>query len=310
MRNLIIEKFRETKYKSCWTATPSPNDPMELGNHAEFLGVMSRNEMLSMYFVHDGGDTSKWRIKGHAEELFWKWVSTWAIMINRPSDIGFSDEGYILPALNMIDNIVITDKRNNGMLFNDTAVNATNFNAELRLTMDARMKMAADIANNSDENFIIWIKQDAEGEMLRKLIPDAIEVKGSDKPELKESRLLGFARNEFRVLITKSKIAQYGLNYQNCHNQIFASLDFSFEALYQSIRRSLRFGQRHDVNMYVISTDTMQNVIQSIQRKQQQFNIMQSNMVKAMKSNYVVEMKKSTADKQINLPTFLKSRAI
>jgi hypothetical protein len=310
MRNLIIDKFRSVWYKSCWTATPSPNDPMELGNHAEFLGIMSRNEMLSMYFVHDGGDTAKWRIKGHAEKQFWQWVSTWAIMINKPSDIGFSDEGYILPELNMIEQIVETKKRNNWALFNDIAVNATNFNSELRLTMVDRLDKAADVVNSSNENFIIWIKQDAEGEYLRRLIPDAIEVKGSDKPEVKENRLLGFANNEFRVLITKAKIAQYGLNYQNCHNQIFASLDFSFEALYQAIRRSLRFGQKHAVNMWIITTDTMQNVIRSISQKQEKFNRMQTEMVEAMKSNYKIEQKQQQPEIGIQLPGFLKTNQI
>jgi hypothetical protein len=307
MRNQIIDKFRGTPYKSCWTATPSPNDPMELGNHAEFLGVMSRNEMLSMYFVHDGGDTSKWRIKGHAERTFWQWVSTWAIMINKPSDIGFSDEGYILPELNMIERMIETRNRNNGGLFNDMAVNATNFNSELRATISDRLDRAATIANESDENFIIWIKQDAEGDYLRRLIPDGVEVRGSDRPEVKEARLLGFANNEFRVLITKAKIAQYGLNYQNCHNQIFASLDFSFESLYQAIRRSLRFGQKHTVNMWVITTDTMQNVFKSIRTKQEQHTRMQRAMVAAMRSARSIELKTNHTAMDIQLPQFIKT---
>lgn len=306
MRNQLIDRFQNTPYKSCWTATPSPNDPMELGNHSEFLGVMTRSEMLSMYFVHDGGDTAKWRIKGHAEKDFWRWVSTWAIMISKPSDIGFDDTGYILPELNMIETIIETHKRDNGMLFNDIAVNATNFNKELKLTLVDRLDRVADIVNNSNDNFIIWIKQDAEGEYLRKLIPDAIEVKGSDKPELKESRLLGFANNEFRVLITKAKIAQYGLNYQNCHNQIFASLDFSFESLYQAIRRSLRFGQKHMVNIYIVTTDTMQNVLANIKDKQDKFYEMQKHMVDAMRSVFTIKNKKEVQEVDFELPTFLK----
>jgi DNA modification methylase len=170
-------------------------------------------------------------------------------------------------------------------LFNDVAVSATDFNQELRLTKVERLSEVVDIVNNSKESFIIWVKQNEEGEYLRKLIPDAIEVKGSDSPEYKEDRLLGFANNHFRVLITKSKIAQFGLNYQNCHNQVFASLDFSFESLYQSIRRSYRFGQDHPVNIYLITTDTMKNVIQSINRKQKQFEQMQESMTKAINKN-------------------------
>lgn len=282
-KKLIIEKFADTLYKLACTATPSPNDPMELGNHAEFLDVMSRNEMLAMYFVHDGGETSKWRIKGHAIDSFYQFVGSWAIMLNKPADIGFEMEGYDLPSLNLIERQIVTEKRNNGLLFNDTAISATNFNQELRITKIARLENAAEIVNqNKDENFIIWIKQNEEGEMLRKLIPDAIEVKGSDSDSYKEEKLLGFANNEFRVLITKTKIAQFGLNYQNCRNQIFASLDFSFEGLYQAIRRSYRFGQDNEVNIYLITTDTMVNVKQSIDEKQKQFTIMQDQMSKAV----------------------------
>lgn len=277
-KNAVIEAFSHTQYKLACTATPSPNDFMELGNHAEFLKVMSRNEMLAMYFVHDGGETTKWRLKGHSEEIFWKWVAGWGVMLTKPSDIGFSATGYDLPALNFIEKQIITPKRDNGTFFNDVAVSATDFNGELRLTKVERLSEVIQIVNNSDENFIIWVKQNEEADYLRQHIPDAIEVRGNDSPERKENLLLGFARNEFRVLITKAKIAQYGLNYQNCRNQIFASLDFSFESLYQAIRRSYRFGQKNEVNVYIITTDTMQNVIQAISTKQKQFEKMQQKM--------------------------------
>lgn len=281
----IIDSFYHTKYKLACTATPSPNDPMELGNHAEFLNIMSRNEMLAMYFVHDGGETSKWRLKGHAVKTFYSFVSSWGIMLSNPSNIGFPMDGYDLPSLNIQEKQIKTDRRDNGQLFNDTAISAIDFNNELRLTKLERMDEVVSLVNNSKENFIIWIKQNEEGELLRKLIPDAIEVKGSDLPEYKEKMLLGFAKNEFRVLITKTKIAQFGLNYQNCRNQVFASLDFSFEGLYQAIRRSYRFGQKNEVNIYLITTDTMQNVIQSIKYKQSQFEQMQKEMEASMNSN-------------------------
>lgn len=285
IRNKVINGFKETPYKLACTATPSPNDPMELGNHSEFLNVMNRNEMLAMYFVHDGGETSKWRLKGHSEQVFWDWVSGWAVMLSNPSDLGFSAVGYNLPKLNLIEKTIKTKQRDNGMLFNDVAVSATDFNAELRITKIERMEEVIGIVNNSDKSFIIWIKHKEEGDYLRKLIPDAVEVKGSDSQEYKEDRLLGFANGHFRVLITKTKIAQFGLNYQNCHNQVFASLDFSFEALYQSIRRSYRFGQKNEVNIYLLTTDTMQNVIQSIKNKQEQFESMQLSMTKAINKN-------------------------
>jgi hypothetical protein len=285
-KKLILECFKDTPYKLACTATPSPNDPMELGNHSEFLDVMSRNEMLAMYFVHDGGETAKWRLKGHAVKLFYQFIGTWAIMLNKPQDIGFTMEGYDLPSLNIIEKQITTPKRDNGTMFNDAIISATNFNQELRLTKIERLSEAVKLVNETtDENFIIWIKQNEEGDELKRLIPGSIEVKGSDSPEYKEKMLLGFANNEFRVLITKTKIAQFGLNYQNCRNQIFASLDFSFEGLYQAIRRSYRFGQKNEVNIYLITTDTMSNVKLSIDTKQKQFEIMQDEMSKAINAN-------------------------
>jgi DNA modification methylase len=282
----IIDNFKNTPYKLACTATPSPNDPMELGNHSEFLDVMSRNEMLAMYFVHDGGETAKWRLKGHAVKLFYQFIGSWAIMLNKPNDIGFEMKGYDLPKLNIIENQIKTKKRDNGSLFNEAIISATNFNQELRLTKIERLEEVVNLINEKpDENFIIWVKQNEEGDLLRKLIPEAIEVKGSDSPEYKEKTLLAFANNEFRILITKTKIASFGMNYQNCRNQIFASLDFSFEGLYQAIRRSYRFGQKNEVNIYLITTDTMANVKQSINQKQKQFEIMQDEMSKAINAN-------------------------
>lgn len=285
-RNLIMNAFKHTPFKLACTATPSPNDPMELGNHAEFLGIMNRSEMLATYFVHDGGDTSKWRIKGHAKDAFWRWVASWSLMFSKPSDIGFDAADYELPPLNFIERQIITPKRENGKLVNDVSVSATEFNRELRLTKISRLDEAAAIANASHENFIIWIKHNEEEQYLKRLIPDAVVVTGSEKAEVKKAKLLGFARGEFRVLITKTDIAAMGLNYQNCHNQIFASLDFSFEALYQAIRRSYRFGQLHAVTIYLITTDTMANVIKAIRQKEAQFSEMQTQMNKLTKELY------------------------
>ena len=285
-RTALIDEFRNTPYKLACTATPSPNDTTEICNHSEFLDVMNRTEMLAMYFVHDGGSTSDWRLKGHAKQSFWDFVSTWAVMLNKPSDIGFSDEGYILPPLNVVQEIVETPKRDNGMLFNTTAVSATDFHKELRETYQIRLDRVAEIVNaKPDENFIIWIGHDDEGKYLRQLLPDAVEVKGSDSRQFKKEMLLGFGVGKFRILITKLKIAQFGLNYQNCHNQIYASLDFSFEATYQGIRRSYRFGQTEAVNIYLITTDTMQNVKNAFDKKQAAFREMQEAMTESMNRN-------------------------
>ncbi len=200
-KKLIIDLFKKTPYKLACTATPSPNDPMELGNHSEFLDVMNRNEMLAMYFVHDGGETAKWRLKGHAVKLFYQFVGSWSIMLNKPQDIGFEMNGYDLPKLNLIENQIVTSKRNNGSLFNDAIISATNFNQELRLTKIERLDEVVKIINSKpDENFIIWIKQNEEGELLKKLLPESKEVKGNDSNEWKEKTLLGFANNEFRIL--------------------------------------------------------------------------------------------------------------
>lgn len=284
-KNLIIDRFRYTPYKLACSATPSPNDPMELGNHFEFLGVMSRVEMLATYFVHDGGETSKWRLKGHAVEKFWRDVASWSIMFSRPSDLGFNDDGYILPNLNFIERQIHTPQRD-GRLFNDVAVSATNFHHEVRLTKVQRMSEVIEIVNRSSESFIVWVEQNEEGDYLTKNINGAIQVKGSDSPEFKRDKLLGFANNQFRVLVTKPKIASFGMNYQNCHNMVFASPDYSYEKMYQAIRRELRYGQTHDVNVYLITTDTMQNVIASLKVKEKQDKEMKNQLIKYNKELY------------------------
>lgn len=278
-KNLIINKFQNTHYKLACTATPAPNDLNEIGNHSEFLDVMDANDMRMRWFVRDEG-MNNYRLKGHAENDFYGWIASWASVLRSPSDIGFEAKGYNLPPLNYFEKKIITGKKENGKLFNDTSVNATEFNKELRLTLLPRLESVAEIVNNSDETYLIWVNQNEEEEKLLELIPDAKAVRGSETTEKKEAKLLGFAKGEFRVLITKKKIAQFGLNYQNCRNQIFAALDFSFEGLYQAIRRSYRFGQKNEVNIYLVTTDTMTNVIQTINHKQNQFNKMMEQITK------------------------------
>ena len=284
-KNLIIDKFATTPYKLACTATPSPNDLNEIGNHSEFLNILDAQDMRSKWFVRDEG-MNNYRLKGHAKKDFYAWISSWACMLTNPADLGFDGSKFVLPKLNYIERTIQTARRNGvkvgetGKLYNDTSVDATSFNKELRLTKVERLSQVVDIVNQSGESFIIWVNQDEEADFLTERIPDAIEVRGSHNTKLKESRLLGFANDEFRVLVTKKKIAQFGLNYQNCHNQVFASLDFSFEGLYQSIRRSYRFGQTKPVNIYLITTDTMQNVINSIKAKEKAFSEMQQEMNK------------------------------
>jgi DNA modification methylase len=296
IKSKILEKFSCTKFKTAWTATPSPNDHIELGNHAEFLNVCTSKEMVSQFFINDSFSKekhiSKYRLKKHSVKDFWNWVGEWASMIESPSDIGFDGSKYILPKLNMIEENVQVSKKDNGQLFNDVAVSATDFYKELSRSIDERAQRTADIVNSTDENFIVWIKSNEEEKVIKSLISDSKVVNGSDKPEYKAKILNDFAENKFRVLITKTKIAQFGLNYQNCHNQVFMSFDFSFESLYQAIRRSYRFGQKEQVNIHMITIETMGNVMQSINDKQEMFHDMRVNMCNLI-NNKGVKMKEN-----------------
>lgn len=289
-RNLLIEKFKNTPYKYCFSATPSPNDPMELGNHAEFLDVMSFTEMLAMYFVHDAGETQAWRLKGHAVERFYEFVSLWAIMYSHPRDIGFEIDGFDLPPLNIIEKQVQTPTPE-CRLFSGLAVNATDYNSSLRETEAERIKQTIEIVNNIPlcEPIIIWTKQNDEAKNIYNKLTlmgyDCRNVQGSDAAQKKEADLLGFAHNEFQILITKQSIASQGLNYQNCAYQIFNSVDFSFEQSYQAMRRSWRFGQKREVTCYMITTDRMINVIKIQQDKHISFKTMQHEMTKAVNKN-------------------------
>jgi len=298
-KQMIIDNFKNTPFKLPCTACGSPNDDLELGNHAEFLNVMSSQDMRAIFFTTEKSRTegNKYRLKKHGIADFFAWVNSWSIMISKPSDLGFNDEGYNLPKLNTIERSVDVDMTDfeNGALFKNTAVSATVFNKELKLTANERMQEVAKIVNEEKptETFLIWVNRDIEADMLRKLIPEAIEVRGSDKIEDKESRLLGFANNEFRVLITKKKIAQYGLNFQYVRNpnMIFASLDFSFEGIYQALRRMYRFGQTKQVNAYIITIATMENVKKAIDEKEYKFNRMRTNMIAEMNNNRSYEIK-------------------
>ncbi len=288
-RNQIIDCFKKTPYKLCCTATPSPNDPMELGNHAEFLDIMAYNEMLAMYFVHDGGETSKWRLKGHAIERFYEFVSSWAIMLMKPHDIGFEQSGYDLPPLKMHE-IEVKTETPEGMLFGGLAVNATDFNRSLRSTEELRIHEVIKIAKSIGEGqIIIWCKQNDEAKNIyRILIENSFvcrNVQGSDSPEKKETDLIDFAHGKYQILITKTQIASFGLNFQNCHFQIFASIDFSFESTYQAIRRSYRFGQKNEVSVWMITTDRMINVIKSFHDKEKTFRKMQTEMTHTISKN-------------------------
>jgi len=302
---MLTEAFEMTAYKLACTATPSPNDPMELGTHAEFLNVMSYNEMLAMYFVNDTKDTGHWRLKGHAISKFYEFVSTWSIMLNKPGDIGFSNDGYDLPPLR-INQIEVETGKPTGMLFGGMAVNATDFNRSLRETEEDRIKELVKLVNDipEHEQIIIWAKQNQEAINICKALSnyDIRNVQGSDSPEKKESDLLGFANGEYKILVTKTQLASFGLNFQNCHYQIFASLDFSFESTYQAMRRSWRFGQTEEVQVWMITTDRMINIPKIINEKEKQFKTMQSEMTHAVNKNIKGQITE-TVDKSEDVKT-------
>lgn len=285
MRNQIIEMFKDTPYRLSCTATPSPNDYMELGNQVEFLGIMSRTEMLATYFIHDGSDTGKWRLKGHAEDRFWEWVSTWAVVLTCPGDLGYPNDGYILPSLNMTEHIVEVKSDGEYNLFGcEIAKTLTERRDARRASLRERCEQAAEIiAQNPDDQWVCWCDLNAESELLAEFIPNSEEVRGSDKPDAKEDALMRFANGALRVLITKPSIAGFGMNWQQCHNMIFVGLSDSYEQMYQAIRRCYRFGQKRPVNVHIVTSAAEGAVKANVERKEQQAAEMKRNMVQYTK---------------------------
>lgn len=292
MKSLILDKFKKTPYKLACSATPSPNDHMELGNHSEFLGQMSYSEMLAMYFVHDGGETSKWRLRKHAEADFWNYVLSWSIAIDSPETLGFESDGYDLPEINYIEHFVEVETEGTD-LYGEAVVSATDLHRDLKKTIDIRVQKASElIRERPDEQWIVWGLQNQECDQLKRSIPDSINVQGSDHPDDKSKNLLGFAKCDFQNLITKTKIASFGMNYQQCHNMIFVSYDFKFEAFYQAVRRCYRFGQKNTVNVHIIIPKTQMNVRKSILEKEKKHKSMIHNL--AVKSSNYIKQEKTT----------------
>ena len=277
VRTAIIEGFRHIPYKLACTATPAPNDHMELCNHAEFLGVMTRSEMLAMFFVHDGGSTSKWRIKGHAVETFWIWVANWAVMMQKPSNLGYEDEGFALPPLNIHQ--VTAEVENSA--FEGEAITLSERQQARRESIVERVNLCADIVNDSDEPWIVWCNLNDESTMLTESINGSTEIRGSHKSEYKEEKMIGFSNGEVKKMVTKSSIAGFGMNWQHCSKMAFVGLSDSFEQLYQAIRRCWRFGQTKPVDVYIITAKAEGAVVRNIQRKEDDFNAMLNGMIAA-----------------------------
>jgi DNA methylase len=282
-RTAILEKARTVQYRLSCTATPSPNDFMELGNQAEFVGVMSREEMLAMFFIHDGGDTAKWRLKGHGEEKFWEWLSTWAVVIRKPSDIGFDDADYDLPPLHIHEHILEVDRPAFGQLFSLPAISLNEQRAAKRESLDDRVNALSAIVNQSHDPWLVWCHMNAESDALGKSIDGAVTVSGSDSIEHKEESMDGFTDGNIPVLVSKPSICGYGMNWQHCHNVAFVGLDHSFESFYQAIRRCWRFGQTKPVNVHVFLSDVERPILDNIKRKEAQHNEMSARMVEHMR---------------------------
>jgi superfamily II DNA or RNA helicase len=285
----LIERFSRTQYRLCCTATPAPNDHMELGNHAEFLGVMTAVEMLATWFVHDGGDTSKWRLKGHATKDFWRWVSSWAVSIEKPSDLGFSDDGYDLPPLHIIEHVVKVDQSidTDGMLFRAPDMSATGLHKEMRLTTAPRVEKLMELVDETSMG-VIWCNTDYEADEINRQARlenfDLYEVRGSGMTsEQKENILSRFSQGDIDWILTKSRIAGFGMNWQHCNWVAFVGLSYSYEQMYQAIRRCWRFGQLRPVYVHIICAETEGKVAESLKRKEQEDIVMRRSLVEAMR---------------------------
>lgn len=289
-RSQITQFMRKVPYRLLQTATAAPNDYIELGTSSEALGYLGHMDMLGRFFRNDmsnsatgrnHGNTMKWRLKGHAEEPFWRWVCSWARAMRRPSDLGFSDERFRLPPLHEIEHIVETEKLADGMLFSLPAADLREQREERRRTLQERCEKVASLVNGTGKPALVWCHLNEEGDALARLIPDALQVSGSDSDDAKEERLTTFARNQARVLITKPKIGAWGLNLQHCAHVVYFP-SHSFEQYYQAVRRCWRFGQKSPVRVDIVATEGERGVMRNLQRKAEQSDAMFSRLVAEM----------------------------
>lgn len=282
-RDRVISAFHRTPYRFCLTATPSPNDIMEIGSYCEFLGIMTRAEMLAMFFIHDGGDTSKWRLKRHAEKDFFRWMASWSVMMQKPSDIGYSDDGFDLPPLNFYEHVIETNKIPEGFLFQIEARTLSEQRQARRDSLDDRTAFVAELANaNSKEPWIVWTGLNDESTAAAALIKDCVEVTGSQKDWEKERNLLSFVDQHTRALVSKARICGWGMNLQFCSKMAFLGINHSFESQYQSIRRCWRFGQKKPVDVHFVISDRDGAILENIKRKQVEFDRLAEGMIAAM----------------------------
>lgn len=311
---VLMESFRSTPFKLCATATPAPNDWTELGTHAEFLGICTRQEMLAEFFTHDGGDTSIWRLKGHARHIFWRWVCSWGALVRRPSDLGFDDSAYELPPLHLHEHAVETEMPTNGMLFASEAQTLSERRDARRMSIADRVADCASIVNADREAWVVWCDLNAEGDALRVALPDAVEIRGSDDADEKERRLADFAAGRIRVLVTKPSIAGFGLNWQHCARMAFVGVTDSFESYYQAVRRCWRFGQTRDVHVHVFASDAEGAVVANLKRKERDALQMAESLSAETREAVMTEVTGLTrqtntyaANSRVSVPSFLEA---
>lgn len=318
IRNELIDNFSKYDYKLCATATPSPNDYEELGNHSEFLDVMKRLEMLATFFIHDAGDTGKWRLKGHTKkDLFWRWVSSWACVLTKASDLGYSDNAYELPKLNEIEiKVEVPFGQSDEFLFDSYEIsNLSDRKKNRKKALDYKIDKIVNMVNNSDDIWLIWTDFNIEGEILKSKIKNCVEVKGSDSNDFKEKALIDFSEGKIKCLITKPKIAGFGMNWQICHNMIYVGISDSFEQYFQSVRRCWRYGQKNEVNVYIFSSNIEESIMKNLNRKKLQFDEMIKSISKHtnkyIRNNLLGEFLKLNSDynaeNNMILPEWLRS---
>lgn len=279
-KRLLVDSFERTRYKLCCTATPAPNDHMEIGNHTEFLGIMPANEMLTRWFINDTMQMGTYRLKGHAVDAFWDWVASWAVSMRRPSDLGYPDDGFILPPLHLEQVSVPVDWADSAadQLFRTPNLNATTLHQEMRRTAPARAKAVADLVNGSSETWAIYANTNYEADELMARIPGAVEVRGSESIEAKERKIGAFLDGTTRILLSKPSITGYGLNLQFCSHTAFVGLSYSFEQFYQAIRRFYRFGQTRPVNAYLVVAETEGPILAALHEKMAAHEAMMAGM--------------------------------
>ena len=314
----LVDAFSRTPYRLCCTATPAPNDYVELGNHVEFLGIMSTMEMLSRWFINDGFESGKWRLKRHAADDFWDWASTWAISAYTPSDVGeYDDSGFVLPERRVFEHHVAVENEycSNGMLINMHRGSASHIKKEMRNSIGARVERAAGLVGDMDgDDCVVWCELNEESTALCRAIPGAREITGSMDLDRKEALLDAFSSGDLAVLVTKPRIAGFGLNWQHCRNMIFVGCSYSFEARYQAVRRCWRFGQTRTVHDHVVMAGREAMIFAAVKEKERKFMDMRSNLAGAFRrAAYSISGKgamRTYQGSEISLPRFLHGRAV